>query len=236
MTTISLYKFDEIIEKNEIIKQLDGRKENGFWFRAKESKYREDEIEIDVWYEESIEVGAQRAFSDDAFEVIQYLKEKGKEKVIRKIYCFLDLKKKTLEIYRGPDVITDDIRQKLEKILITKFSPLSLTATQLTNIVKDYSYEVKQAMFKYVHGLWYSIIRGRHLENNEKYVQYMQVKPDSLRMVSIMPKIRYMNGKEYMVTINGDRGTVKMSDGFYKWRPRYEVKQIVDIVTAVSGF
>lgn len=236
MTTISLYKFDEIIEKSEIIKQLDGRKENGFWFRAKESKYREEEIEIDVWYEEDIEIGAQRAFSDDAFEVIQYLKEKGKEKIIRKVYCFLDLKKKILEIYRGPDVVTDDIRQKLEKILITKFSPLSLTSTQLTSIVKDYSYEVKQAMFKYIHGLWYSIIRGRHLESNEKYTQYLQLKPDSLRMISIMPKIRYMNGKEYMVTINGDKGTLKMSDGFYKWKPRYEVRQIVDIVTAVSSF
>ncbi|MBU5690136.1 MAG: hypothetical protein QXM68_02770 [Candidatus Aenigmatarchaeota archaeon] len=233
MTTISLFKFDEIISKSQVVKLLDGRRENGFTFRAKESRFREDEVEIDVWFEENIENGLSRLFPDDASEIVQYLKENGKEKIIRKIYCFLDARKRTLEIYRGYDAITEAVKQKLEKILSAKFYNYSLTSEQLAKIVKNYSSELKQAMFKYIHGLWYSIIRGRHLENNEKYSSYLQAKPDSLRMISVIPKIKYMS-REYMVTINGDKGTIKMADGYFKWKPRFEIKQIVDIITTFA--
>ncbi len=234
MTTICLFKFDEILPKEQIIKLLDGRKENGFWFRAKQSRFRENEIEIDVWYEEDIEVGMHRVFADEALEIVQYLKENGKEKIIRKIYCFVDVEKKVLEIYRGYDQLTERIKQKLEKVLATKFTQFSLTSDELLKIVKNHSSELKQAMFKYVHGLWYSIIRGRHLENNEKYMHYLQAKPNSLRMISIVPKIKYMSSKEYMVTINADKGTIKMSEGSFKWRPRFEVKQIIDFVVGLQ--
>ena len=231
MTTISLFKFDELISKKQIVELLDGRRENGFTFRAKESRYRENEIEIDIWFEEDIENGLSRIFPDDASEIVQYLKENGKEKIVRKIYCFVDVRKKVLEIYRGYDIVTENIKQKLEKILSVKFYSLSLASNHLMNIVNNHSSELKQAMFKYIHGLWYSIIRGRHLESNEKYKSYLQSKPDSLRMISIIPKIKYMS-REYMVTINGDKGTIKMADGYFKWKPRFEIKQIVDIITS----
>ena len=230
MTTISLFRFDEILPKEQIIKLLDGRREEEFLFKAKQSRFRENEVEIDVWYEEDIEAGMHRVFADEAAEIVQYLKENGKEKIIRKIYCFIDVEKRTLEIYRGYDGLTERIKQKLEKILSTTFAPFSLSSKDLVRIVNNHSTELKQAMFKYVHGLWYSLIRGRHLEKNQKYEQYLQAKPDSLRMVSIIPKIRYMCPREYMVTINGDKGTIKMSNGMFKWKPRFEVKQIIDFI------
>ncbi|MEM5777020.1 MAG: hypothetical protein QXJ06_01055 [Candidatus Aenigmatarchaeota archaeon] len=233
MTTISLYKFDECLPKEQIIKLLDGRKENGFWFRAKQSRFREGEIEIDVWYEEDIEIGMHRVFADEAAEIVQYLRENGKEKVVRKIYCFIDIEKKTLEIYRGYDLITEKIKQKLEKILSTKFASFSLSSQALINIVNNHSTELKQAMFKYIHGLWYNIIRGKHLEKNEKYNTYLQAKPDSLRVISFVPKIKYMSPREYMVTVNADKGTIKMSEGYFKWKPRFEVKQIIDLLVSL---
>jgi hypothetical protein len=234
MTTISLFKFDEILPKEQIIKLLDGKREDGFWFKAKQSRFRESEIEIDVWYEEDIEAGIHRVFADEATEIVQYLKENGKEKIVRKIYCFIDVEKRTLEIYRGYDGLTEEIKQRLEEILSTTFAPFSLSSQDLVKIVNNHSCELKQAMFKYIHGLWYSIIRGRHLEKNQKYEQYLQTKPDSLRMVSIVPKIRYMSPREYMVTINGDKGTIKMSDGIFKWKPRFEVKQIIDFIVGLK--
>jgi hypothetical protein len=102
------------------------------------------------------------------------------------------------------------------------------------HIVVKYSSELKQAVFKYIHGLWYHIIRGRHLEQNGKYKDFIVAKPDSLRCVSIVPKIRFLNGNGYTVTINGDKGTIRMYDGFFKWRPRLEVRQIVSIIANVS--
>jgi len=234
MTTISLFRFDDMLPKEQIIKLLDGRKENGFWFRAKQSRFRDSEIEIDVWYEEDIEVGMHKVFADEAVEIVQYLKENGREKIVRKIYCFIDVERKTLEIYRGYDQLTERIKQKLEKILSANFAPFSLSSQELIRIVNNHSSELKQAMFKYVHGLWYSIIRGRHLEKNEKYEQYLQYRPDSLRMISIVPRIKYMCPREYMVTINGDKGTIKMSDGTFKWKPRFEVKQIIDLIVGLK--
>jgi hypothetical protein len=34
--------------------------------------------------------------------------------------------------------------------------------------------------------------------------------------------------------LNGDKGTIKMWDGMFKWKPRLEVRHIVSIVTNVA--
>ena len=235
MTTITLFKIEPLLKKEEIIKRLNEKKKNGCWLTAKESKYNENEIEIDVWYEEDVETGLKRAFSEEAYEMIEYLRTKGKEKIVRKVYCFIDLNLGTLEIYRGIDFITYKIKEIVENLLEVTLTTVSLDAGHLLHITTKYSSELKQAMFKYIHGLWYHILRGRHLENNNKFKDYLVTKPDSLRCVSVVPKIRYLNGSDYMVTINGDRGTIRMSDGLLKWKPRLEVRQIVQIVANVAA-
>jgi len=235
MTTITLFKIEPLLEKDEIINRLNKKKKNGCWLKAKESKYNEKEIEIDVWYEEDVETGLKRAFSDEAYEMVEYLRAKGKEKIVRKVYCFIDLNLGTLEIYRGIDFITYKIKEIIEGLLGVILSVVSLDAGHLMHITAKYSSELKQAMFKYIHGLWYHIIRGSHLENNGKFKDFIVTKPDSLRCVSIVPKIKYLNGSDYMVTINGDKGTIRMSNGYFKWKPRLEVKQIVSIVANVAS-
>jgi hypothetical protein len=235
MTTITLFKIEPLLGKEEIIKKLNEKKKNGCWLKAKESKYNENEIEIDVWYEEDVEIGLKRAFSEEAYEMVEYLRTKGKEKIVRKVYCFIDLDLETLEIYRGIDFVTYKIKEIVESLLEVTLTTFSLDAGHLLHITAKYSSELKQAMFKYIHGLWYEILRGRHIENNNKFKDYLVTKPDSLRCVSVVPKIKYLNGSDYMVTINGDRGTIRMSDGFLKWKPRLEVKQIVQIVANVAA-
>ncbi len=234
MTTITLFKVEPLPDKKGIVSTLDERKEDGCWFRAKESKYNEKEVEIDVWYEEDIEIGLKRVFSEEAYEMVDYFKSNGKEKIIRRVYCFVNLELGTLEIYRGIDAITHKIKEIMEYLLKVTLTPVSLDAGHLMHIVTTYSTDLRQAMFKYIHGLWYHIIRGRHLENNGKYKDFIVTKPDSLSCISIIPKIKYMNRSEYSVTINGDKGTIKMWDGLFKWKPRLEVRQIVSIVANVS--
>jgi len=234
MTTITLFKMEPSLNKNDLINCLNDVRENGCWLKAKESKYNENEIEIDVWYEEDVEIGLRRAFSEEAYEMVDYFRNNGREKIIRKVYCFADLELGLLEIYRGIDPIVYKIKEVLEKLLRVNLVSISLDSGHLMHIVTKYSSELKQAMFKYIHGLWYHIIRGRHLEANGKYKDFIVTKPDSLRCVSIVPKIKYLNGSEYSVTINGDKGTIKMWDGMFKWKPRFEVRQIVSIVANVS--
>jgi len=234
VSTITLFKMETLPSKLDVIYKLSNEKKDGFWFKAKPSRYDENEVQVEIWYEEDLEAGMKRVFSDCAYEMIEYLKERGKEKIIKKVYCFINLKLKTLEIYRGADHITQRIKEIMEELLEVSLTPVSLNSSQLLLIVKENSTELKQAMFKYVHGLFYHIIRGRHLENNEKYREYLKAKPDSLRMISVIPKIRYLNGG-YMVTINGDKGTIKMSNSMIKWRPRFEVRQIVSLVVSATG-
>jgi len=235
MVTVTLFKIEPLPEKNEMVKRLNGKKKNGCWLKAKESKYNENEIEVDVWYEEDVETGLRRAFSDEAYEMVEYFRNNGKEKIVRKVYCFVDIELGILEIYRGIDIVTFKIKEIIENLLDVNLSTVSLDAGHLMHLVKTYSTELKQAMFKYIHGLWYHIIRGRHLEQNGKYKDFIVTKPDSLRCVSIVPKIKYLNGSQYSVTINGDKGTIKMWDGFFKWKPRIEVRQIVQIVANVAS-
>jgi len=235
MPTITLFKIEPMLVKKDLIKALNGKKKNGCWLKAKESKHNKGEIEIDIWYEEDVEIGLKRAFSEEAYEMVEYLKINGKEKVVRKVFCFINLELETLEIYRGIDTITYKIKEIIESLLEVNLVTISLDAGHLMHIVKKYSSELKQAMFKYIHGLWYHIIRGRHVEKNGKYKDFIVMKPDSLRCVSIVPKIKYLSGNGYSVTINGDKGTIKMWDGMFKWKPRLEVRQIVSIVANVAA-
>ena len=128
MTTITLFRMEPMPDKNDIIYRLHGKKKDGCWIKAKESKHNNHEVEIDVWYEEDIETGLKRAFSDEAYEVVEYLKTKGKEKIIRKVYCFIDLNLGTLEIYRGIDFITYKIKEIIESLLEVTLSTVSLDA------------------------------------------------------------------------------------------------------------
>ncbi len=235
MTTVTLFKVEPLLAKKDVHNRLNQQKANGCWFRVRKSKGNKNEMEIDIWYEEDLETGMKKIFQADAYEMAEYIRERGKDRIIRKVYCFINVKSGTLEIYRGIDGVTYRIKGLIEKLLKVNLTAVSLDSGQLLTIVKENSSELKQAMFKYIHGLWYHIIRGNHLENNNKYRNYLSSKPDSLRVISIKPKIKYINGSEYMITINGDKGTIKMSRGAFNWRPRLEVKQIVSMVAGAAG-
>jgi len=233
MVTITLFKVNPLPKRKDVLKKLKGRKDN-FWFEAKISRFNENEVQIDIWFEESVELGLKRAFSDEAYEVLEYLKMNGKERILRKVYCFLNLDLALIEIYRGLDNVTWRIKEIIEKSLEVSLTPLSLDSGQLIHLIAKHSVELKQAMFKNVHGLWYNILRGRHLEDNVKFKDLLVMRPECLRVISIVPRIKYLNGNGYMVTINGDKGTIKMSNGLFKWKPRLEVRQIVSLIANVA--
>lgn len=232
MPTLTIFTFSRIPEIPEICKALNGKKFGEAWFTAKKSKYNEQEIFIQYWKYEDIEEDLKKVFSEEnAYEIVSFLKENGKSKVLKRTYCFINLQTKTLEVYHSLDEKTDEIVSLLEKLLKTKFLPLRLTSSQLKKIYSTHGLELKQAMFKNIDGLIYEILRGNYLENNEKFKGYMQRFPECLRVISFRPKIRFLNkSSRYQVTVNGDKGTVKISEGFFSWRPRYEIRQIVFII------
>jgi hypothetical protein len=235
MVTVSLFKMETVPEKLDIVYRVDGEKMGDCSFQAMQSRYDDEEIQVEVFYEEDLETGMRRFFSNEAAEIAEYLRQKGKETIQRRVTCFVNRRTKTLEIYRGPDYITARIKEALQRLLRTNLEQVSLNSQQLLMIVNQKSEEVKQAMFKYINGLWYQILRGNKLESNEKYLEYLSAKPESLRMVSVIPKINWTNGSKYTVTFNGDMGTIKMWDGVYRGKPRQEVRQFVNLVVGVAG-
>ena len=52
MVTITLLKFDEELNPSEIVERLNKKKKNGFWIKAKKSRYDEKEVEV---YDISVE-------------------------------------------------------------------------------------------------------------------------------------------------------------------------------------
>ncbi len=235
MVTVSLFKMSEVPEKLDIIYRVDGERVGDCKFQVKQSEYDDEELQVDISYEEDLETGMKRIFSNEAEEIAEYLREKGKEKIQRKITCFVNRTAKTVEIYRGPDFVTARIKEAIQKLMKVNLEQININSQQLLMIANQNSEEVKQAMFKYINGLWYQILRGNRLESNQKYLEYLTVKPESLRMISVIPKINWTNGSKYMVTFNGDRGTIKMGDGIYRWKPRKEIKQFVDLMLEVAS-
>ncbi len=239
MSTITLYKTPSLPTVREIARKLHGKRCKDRWFTAMASKFNQNEVYANFWYYEDIEEGVKKMLSNgDAGGVVSILKQNGRTKIMRRIYCFINTLTKTLEIYRGPDSRTDKIMCDIENILDLKFERVSLNPEQLQNMYSQHGVELTQVMFKNIHGLIYDIFRGKYLENNSKYQQYLHKFSDSLCVVSFRPKIKFLNGNnKYQITINGDKGTVRLSsNGKVAWRPRFEVRQIMLMISATAGF
>jgi hypothetical protein len=221
-----------------VVKSINRKQLNSGWITARLNKYNRNEAFIQVWYYEDLEENVKKVFSDeDADEVVSFLKQNGKTRVLKRVYCFINLLTNTLEIYRGPDSKTEEIISILEESLGVKFTQINLKSEELQAIYSQHATELKQAMFRNVEGLFYEILRGNRLENNEKFKGYMNVFPDCLRVISFRPKIKFLNhANKYQVTLNGDKGTIKLSsNGFFHYRPRFEVRQLVFLIAATIG-
>lgn len=238
MPVITVFSFKNLPKIPEICKALNGKKFSESWITAKENKYNEDEIFISYWYYELVEENIKRVFSEeDANEIVSFLKENGKSKVLKRTYCFINMLTKTLEVYRWPDEKTGEIISHLEELLKVEFSVLKLSPEELQKIYSNHSTELRQVMFRNVEGLIFDILNGSCLEENVRFKEYLQLFPQSLRAISFRPKIKFLNGNnKYQVTINGDRGTIRLSSNeVFQWRPRFEIRQLIFMITAVAG-
>ncbi|MCD6403393.1 MAG: hypothetical protein J7K98_03625 [Candidatus Aenigmarchaeota archaeon] len=222
----------------EVIQKLHEKKIDDGWFIAKQSNYVKDEVEVSYFFYETLEDNLRKVINtDDLHEITSILMKNGNFLILRKVICFLNVKYGLLEVYRGLDDVTKRVKESMEKLLDVKLEIVKLDSNSLKSIIDNHTEEVRQAMFKNVDGFWYTVLRGTKLEVNPKFKAYLAKNHNSLRVISIRPRIRYLNGKRYTVTINGDRGTLRFSyvDSF-KWRPRFEVRQITYIVMSALGF
>jgi hypothetical protein len=230
---ITLFIAENVKPKLRIIKDInENGKEEKEWLSATLNKSQPEEIIISYFFEESIEEHLSRVLEEDEVEeVISVLKQNGNSKVIKKVTSFFNVNDKLLEVYRGPDKITERIVEKLTEITGIKFKRVKVSADSLQQIYQKHSLEVTQAMFKNVDGLFYQIMRGNNLETNRRFLEYMAKFKDNLRVISIRPAIKFLNGGKYQVTVNGDKGSIRFSPlPDFRWRPRFEIRQIVEIV------
>ncbi|MEM5829388.1 MAG: hypothetical protein QW040_02260 [Candidatus Aenigmatarchaeota archaeon] len=238
MPIITVFTFKNLPDVKEIVRVLNGKKNGSSWITAKESKYSKGEVFLQYWYYEDIETALRKAMSEeDIYEIVSFLKKNGKQKVLKRTYCFLNTFSKTLEVYRGPDEKTEEVISFLESLLKVKFKPITLSSKQLQKIYFNHAIELKQAIFKHVDGLVYEILRANCLEKNEKYLECLRKYPENLRVITFRPGIKFLNeNNRYQVTINGDRGTIRLSSNeVFKWRPRFEIRQLVFILADKAG-
>jgi len=224
--------------KFQIMKEINekgkGEKE---WFSATLNKSRQEEIIINYFFEESLEEHLSKILDEDEIdEIVSILKQNGNSKIVKKVTCFFNVESRILEVYRGPDKLTEEIVEKLTQITGIVFKRVKISADGLQEIYQKHSLEVTQAMFKNVEGLFYQTLRGNNLETNRRFLECISRFKDCLRVVSIRPAIKFLNGGRYQITINGDKGSIKFSSlPDFKWRPRFEVRQIVEIVSKYAS-
>jgi len=232
MPTITLFQAIGELNKEDLIKNINEKGESRI--TASENKFFKDEIVISYFFEENLEEKI-RNIVEESEEIISIIKQNGKSKVWKKILAFLNVEFKILEVYRGPDKVTEEFISKLSNITGLKFVPFKLSGEELEKIYKQNSSELKQALFKNVDGMFYTIFRGNLLEANKRFLLYIYKYPQCLRVISIRPAIKFLNGGKYQVTINGDKGTIKFSSpSEHKWRPRFEIRQIVRFCVKVK--
>lgn len=238
MPTITMFIAQNVKPKFQIMKEINekgkGEKE---WFSATLNKSRQEEIIINYFFEESLEEHLSKILDEDEIdEIVSILKQNGNSKIVKKVTCFFNVESRILEVYRGPDKLTEEIVEKLTQITGIVFKRVKISADGLREIYQKHSLEVTQAMFKNVEGLFYQTLRGNNLETNRRFLECISRFKDCLRVVSVRPAIKFLNGGRYQITINGDKGSIKFSSlPDFKWRPRFEVRQIVEIVSKYAS-
>ncbi|MBI2545397.1 MAG: hypothetical protein HYW22_02245 [Candidatus Aenigmarchaeota archaeon] len=239
MSVITVFKFENLDEPFKIAKSLNGQKSNDSWLTAFVSKYNRNEIVVNYWFYEDLENNVKKVLDEnESMEVISYLKQNGKTRVLKRIFSFVNILTKTLEIYTGSESKLDEIVEILEHVLSTKFTRVVLSSQNLQTIYSEHSTELKQVMFKNVEGLFYEILRGGNLQMNGKFQNCMEKFPENLRVISFRPKIKFFNGhNRYQVTLNGDKGTLRFSsvNEKFSWRPRVEIRQLTFLIAATLG-
>lgn len=237
MPTITVYKVMGRIELGKALQAFRASKPKHGWFLARPNKYSREELFIQYFFYESLEQHLKKLVPNEAHEIVSLLKQNGKTRVLKKVVCFLSKLTKTFEVYRGPDEITQRIVSFVAKVLKVELKPLTLSSTQLQRIYAEHGLELRQAMFKNVDGLMYEVLRGRQLEQNRKFKDCLSRFANCLRVISFRPNIRFLrSGSKYQITLNGDRGTIRFSsDGLFRWRPRYEIRQIIFLIAATIG-
>jgi hypothetical protein len=125
---------------SELCNKLNGKKFNGVWLTAKPSKYANAELFISYFYYETIENELKSLEPDIRDEIIDYLKQNGKNKVLKRIYAFINTLTNTLEIYSKRK--SEEVKNSLEKLLDTKFEELTLTPEDLKKM-EEFSLKTK---------------------------------------------------------------------------------------------
>jgi hypothetical protein len=240
MSIVTVFKFDGLSDPWQIAKSLHGQKMEESWMTAFVSKYNRNEVVVNYWLYEDLESSIKKIFDEnESLEVVSYLQQNGKTRVLKRIYCYMNTMMKTLEVYTGSEDRLHEIVERIENVLKVRLSRVVLTSEELQNIYTQHSNELKQVMFKNVEGLFYEILRGKYLESNEKFKRYMEKFPEGLRVISFRPRIKFLNGSnKYQVTLNGDKGTMRFSspNEQFDFRPRVEVRQLTFLIAATLGF
>lgn len=237
MTTITVFRGSKLPDVAEICNRLNGKKSGDRWLTARPNKYNRNEAFILYWHYQDIEDAIKGVGDEeDTTEIVGVLKQNGKDRVLKRVYCYIYLLTNTLEVYTG-DSRAEEIAKTIGQLLSIEFTPVKIKSEDLQKIYSQHALELTQAMFKNIHGLMYEVLRGRLLDNNEKFKQYLQSFPDCMRVISFRPKIKFLNGNQkYQVTINGDRGTIRLSgNGVFRWRPRFEIRQLTFLLAATLG-
>lgn len=237
MPTITVFTFEDMPKLEEAISLLNGKGNEENWVSARQNKHNQDEIFIQHWYHEDLENGLKRAFSDEErYELVNVLKENGKDKILKRTYAFVNCVTHTLEIYRGLDGRTNELLELLEKHLKTTFSPLVLSQEGLMQIYEKHSSELRKATLRNQISNEEIEITGKNVDASQQFAEFLR-NPWMLREISFRPKIQFMNEhNKYVVSLDGDRGTLKISSNqVFQWRPRYEIRQLIFAIAATKG-
>jgi len=143
MATITLFKANlENLTIEEVCRRLNGKKVGDNWLSAKPSKYNEHEAFIQYWHYEDIEKTLKKVLDDTELEeAVSVLKKNGKEKVLKRVYAFINTLTSTLEIYSKARA--EEVREAIAKFLSIGFEKLILTPADLANIEQNHSLGTK---------------------------------------------------------------------------------------------
>lgn len=120
MPTITIFKFDKELEKEDTINKLNFKNDSEL-FSARLSKFNNNEIFVVYSYYEDIKDILKKSLNEENdFEqnrIAEILEKNGIKNVLRKKYVFLNIKNKTVEIYSAEKRIIEKIKKVLKERL-----------------------------------------------------------------------------------------------------------------------
>lgn len=225
MVLVSLFTFEENLKEKDILR-LKWKRKGKIWVTPRKSRYEDQEFFLQFFSKQTLDDFLKNVDDESIREFMSLFKNNG-ESVIKRILCFVNTRKKILEVYRRCEEGDEIIDFVSEELRITP-KKMRISPSSLIEICR-LSRRVRSASFLRKDKIMISL-EGNNLKENSLFLDFVSKMGKNMVSITAEPTIKFI-GKRYCVGFDSRNSTISFpTDNLFIYTPRFEVRQVVSLI------